>query len=179
MNLPPPDAQVPWLCEPRILRRAARLDDASRSSLAAGGRPSASWVARLSLGLGPPLPYRDRLLLARFLHSPTRQHVPALPTSEVIRRSPMPTLESMRDVAASRPKTVVSTAQSGWQHQVARLMRQRRRFILETSCPTFDPSGYSAPSVWNWVRGQKPHISGCGLPGSLGVTLLGLTLVIS
>jgi hypothetical protein len=90
----------------------------------------------------------------------------------------MPTLESMKYVAASRPETVVSTAQSGWQHEVARLMRQRRRFVLETSCPTFDPSGYTAPSVWNWVRSQKPHITGCGLPGSLGVTLLGLTVLV-
>jgi hypothetical protein len=89
----------------------------------------------------------------------------------------MPTLEYLDPVPATRTETVVSTARKGWQRQVARLMRRRRRFILETSCPRFDPSGLTGPSAWSWVRGERAAIAGCGLPGSLGLILLGLSLL--
>jgi hypothetical protein len=57
------------------------------------------------------------------------------------------------------------------------MMRQRRRFVLETSCPRFDPSGLTGPSPWSWVRGSGAAIAGCGLPGSLGLVFLGLSLL--
>jgi hypothetical protein len=87
----------------------------------------------------------------------------------------MPTLEYLDPVLATRTEAVISTARKGWQRQVARLIRQRRRFILETSCPRFDPSGLTAPSLWSWVRGKGAAIAGCGLPGALGLVLLGLS----
>jgi hypothetical protein len=89
----------------------------------------------------------------------------------------MPTLECLEPVLATRTEAVISTACKGWQHQVARKMRQRRRFVLETSCPRFDPSGLTGSSVWSWVRGSGAAIAGCGLPGSLGLVLLGLAFL--
>jgi len=89
----------------------------------------------------------------------------------------MPTLESRTYVAASRPEAVISTAQGGWQRQVGDLMRRKRRFALETSCPSFDPSGFTALSIRSWITGKSGEVAGCAWPAVAGLALILAALV--
>jgi hypothetical protein len=90
----------------------------------------------------------------------------------------MPTLERQRSAMPRRPETVISTSQSGWQQSAACLMRQRQRFMLETECPSFDPSDLSALSLLVWLRGTATGVASSHLPAALGLVLLGAAAII-
>jgi hypothetical protein len=90
----------------------------------------------------------------------------------------MPTLEQPRIAMPRRPETVISTEQRGWQQKAARAMRQRQRFILETECPSFDPSDNSASALLAWLRGTPNGITSCHLPAAVGLVFLGAAALI-
>jgi len=90
----------------------------------------------------------------------------------------MPTLETQRIAIPRRPETVISTAQNGWQQTAARLMRQRQRFMLETECPSFDPSDTSAAALFTWLRGTTNGVASCHLPAAFGLMALGTAAII-
>jgi hypothetical protein len=91
----------------------------------------------------------------------------------------MPTLEKPQIAIPRRPEQVISTAQHGWQQRAVRSMRQRQRFILETDCPSFDPSDSSAPALLTWLRGTTGGVTSCHLPAAIGLVFLGGAALIS
>jgi hypothetical protein len=86
---------------------------------------------------------------------------------------PMPTLETPRDAIPRRWEMAISTAQRGWQQSAVRAMRNRQPFVLETDCPSFDPSDGSVAALLPWLRGTTTGVVSCHTPASIGLVCLG------
>jgi hypothetical protein len=75
-------------------------------------------------------------------------------------------------------EVVISTAERGWQQKAVRSMRARQRFVLETSCPSFDPSDTTLRALPAWLRGSGTGMNRCDLPGAFGIILVGCSLMV-